>query len=253
MRLEYSDLYLLEIIKDKYDSGKLQMEQIEADVSSAIAWEGIDGNVMPMFLNAIEENYENLLKDKLDLKKLDYNENLESFYKKYENIEDQLNEIKNMNNLYSKRPEFERIEDGMRKINKEIRDIHVELTGMAAVPVFKNKFNSNEHRYVHNNFKKFYSESMHKCFDFRDYLDKEDEKKSEKIKRQNKIIKNERLILGILDKEFPTDHINEENREAIIELLNKGFLKDKPLSALQSKNLKKLIILFDVKTPVAQF
>lgn len=254
MRLEYSDLYLLEIIKDKYDSGKLRMDCIEADVSSAIAWEGMDGNVMPMFLNTMEENYENLLKDKLDLKKLDYNENLESFYKKYENIEDQLNEIKNMNNLYSKRPEFDRIEEGMRKINKEIRDIHVELTGIIGLSIVKNiSFDKDEHREVHYNFKKFYFESMNRCHDFKNYLDKEDEKKNEKIKRQNKVVKNERLILGILDKEFPTDYINEENREAIIELLNKGFLKDKQLSVLQSKNLKKLLMLFDVKTPVAQF
>lgn len=254
MRLEYSDLYLLEIIKDKYDSGKLRMDCIEADVSSAIAWEGIDGNVMPMFLNAIEENYENLLKDKLDLKKLDYNENLELFCEKYENLEDQLNEIKNMNSLYSKRPEFERIEDGIKELNKEIRDIHIELIGMIDLSIVKELFFSiEEHKCIHNNFKKFYFESMNKCLDFRNYLAEEDEKKSEKIKRQNKVIKNERLILGILDKEFPTDHINEENREAIIELLNKGFLKDKPLSVLQSKNLKKLLMLFDIKTPVAQF
>lgn len=254
MRLKYSNLYLLEIIKDKYDSGKLRLDSIEADVSSAIAWRGMDGNVMPMFLNTIEENYENLLKDKLDLKKLDYNENLKSFYEKYENIEEKLNEIKNMDSLYFKMTVFEKTESEIKKINKEIRDINLELIGMIELSIVKEIFFSiEEHRRIHDNFKKFYFESMNKCHDFRNYLDKEDEKKNEKIKRQNKVVKNERLILGILDKEFPTDHINEENREAIIELLNKGFLKDKPLSDLQSKNLKKLLVLFEVKTPVAQF
>jgi len=254
MDLEYSDLYLLEIIKEKYDSGELRINCIEADVSSAIAWEGIEGNIMPMFLNSIEEDYDKLLKDKLDLKKLDYNKNVELFYTENECIEDKLNNIKAQQDLHTKLHSFKRIENRILELNKEIRNIDRELNGIIELSIVKDiSFNFNEHKDIHDNFKKFYFDLITKCHNFRNYLKKEEEKRKEKIKLQNKVVKNEQLILGLLDKEFPTDYINEENREAIIELLNQGFLKNKPLSCLQSKNLKKLNLLFDVKNPVVQF